>query len=92
MPLRHQTNSALELTGLLRTLANQCVVENQHDDRADHGNYHAVDVEAGHTCGAERREERTAHYGADDADHDIQNDALAFPIDDFARDKACDET
>jgi hypothetical protein len=53
------------------------MVDDQHDNRANHGNKHAVEVEAGDPSGAELREQKAADNGADDAKDDVEDQALA---------------
>src|SRR3954451_1308107 len=81
----------LWLGRLDRSTAYQSVVEDQHNDRADHGHKHAVKVEAGDPGAAKGSEEPTADYRTDDPEHDVQHHAFASLVDDLAGDETSDE-
>src|SRR5262245_24776616 len=66
-------------------------VDQQHHDRADHGDDHAPEVEPGDALGAEGGEQETARDRANDTERDIEQHALAFLVDDLAGDESRDE-
>jgi len=67
------------------------VVEEQHDDGAGHRHEHAVDVEAGHPGRPELVEQDADDDRADDAEHDVEQQALALLVDHLAGDEAGDQ-
>src|SRR5258706_2669978 len=67
------------------------MVDPQHDDGADHGDEHAVEIEAGHANRAEGMEDEAADQRADDPEQDVDEEAGAAPVDDLARDPARDQ-
>src|SRR3954452_1207349 len=71
--------------------AGQEMVDDQHDDGADHRHEHAVDVEAGHAGRPELVEQEAADHRADDAEHDVEQQALALAVDNLAGDEAGDQ-
>src|SRR3954462_12163651 len=71
--------------------AGQEMVDDQHDNGADHRHEHAVDVEAGHAGRSELVEQEAADYRADDAEDDVEQQALALAVDDLAGDEAGDQ-
>src|SRR4051812_34566239 len=76
---------------LQRPVACDLVIGPEHDDGTDYGHDQTPDVEtrdAGRTEGAE---DQTANDGADDAQHDIHDHALAGLVDDLAADEAGDK-
>src|SRR3954468_12581111 len=72
--------------------AGQEMVDDQHDDGTDHRHEHAVDVEAGHARRPELVEQKAADHRADDAEDDVEQQALALAVDDLAGDEAGDQT
>src|SRR3954453_21151372 len=72
--------------------AGQEMVDDQHDDGADHRHEHAVDVEAGHPRRPELVEQEAADHRADDAEDDVEQQALALAVDHLAGDEAGDQT
>jgi hypothetical protein len=75
-----------------RPAAYHGVVDEQDDDRANHGHEHAVKVEAGNPGPAKRSEEPPADYRTDDPEHDVQHHAFASLVDDLAGNETSDET
>src|ERR1700736_3958277 len=71
--------------------ASDCVIDHQHDDRADNSDEHAVEVEARDGSRAELGEQEATHDRADDAQHDVKNDTFALLVDDLAGNEASDE-
>ena len=65
-----------------------CVVDPQHDDRADNGDDHAVEIEAGNSDPAQGVENEAPDNGPDNAEHGIEKKALTRLVDDFADDEA----
>src|SRR5665213_211105 len=65
------------------------------DDEDHHGaddrDKDAVEIEPGDTQAAKSGHEPAADNRTDDAKHDVQQHALAVPVDELARDKAGDE-
>jgi hypothetical protein len=49
------------------------MVDDQHDNRANHSNKHAVEVEAGDPGGAKLREQKAADNGTDNAKDDVED-------------------
>src|SRR5437868_2443881 len=74
-----------------RAAAEDRVIDDQHDDRADDRDKQAVEVEPADALGAEQAEQETADQRADNAKHDIQKKAFAGLIDDLAADPAGDQ-
>src|SRR5690349_6626031 len=68
------------------------VIEQQHDDSADHGHEHAVDVEARHAGVAQPREQPAAHHCADYPENDVEEHAFAGLVDDLAADESGDQS
>ena len=68
-------------------MAGDRVVGEQDDDGADHGDDEAVDVEPGDGRAADERGKETADKGADDAEDDVEQQALAGLVDDLAADE-----
>ena len=67
------------------------VVDDQHDDGADHGHEHAVEIEAGDPRATKSGEEPTTDDCADDPKYDVQHQTLAGFVDHFAGNETCDE-
>ncbi len=74
-----------------RPTSSDSVVDPKYDDRADNRDNQALDVDPGHRRGTKERENKPADDGADDAEHDVQNDTLAAIVDELARDESGDE-
>ena len=90
----HRTSSSNPMTLLLRSsdLATEyCVVDPQHDDRADNGDDHAVEIEAGNSDPAQGVENEAPDNGPDNAEHAIEKKALTRLVDDFAGNEARDQ-
>ena len=49
------------------------MVDDQHDNCANHGNKHAVEVEAGDPGGAKLCEQKAADNGTDNAKGDVEH-------------------
>jgi len=64
------------------------VVHNEDDDGAGDADQDAVEVEAGHTHPSELLEEPASDNCADDAENDVQQEALARLVDDLAGEEA----
>src|SRR5262245_21964258 len=79
------------LSEMLRAAAADGVIDPQHQDGADDRDQHAPDIESGDAARAEHVEEITADHGADNAEHDIHQDALTGANIDLARDEARDQ-
>ena len=67
------------------------MVDQEHDDRSNNGNYHAVEIEPGDTTDAKCGEQEAAHDRANDAKYDVEDGALTGAVDDAACDKARDK-
>jgi hypothetical protein len=67
------------------------VIDEQHDDGADDGDKHAVDVQPRNRRRPKEAEQKPADNGPYDAKYHIQYHTLAGFIDDLARNKAGDE-
>src|SRR5947209_1006349 len=74
-----------------RSTAGDQVVDDEHHDRADDSDDHAVEIEAGHPGLAELLEEESADNCTQYAEDDVEYDALAGSIDDLAGDEARDK-
>jgi hypothetical protein len=77
--------------GYLGGSADDGVVHQEHDDRADDGDDHAVEIEPGDPTGAECGKEEATDDSADDAKDNIDNHALSGSADDPARDVTRDK-
>jgi hypothetical protein len=66
------------------------VITRQDYDRADYRNHHAIQVEAGDALGAKNAKDETACDRSNYAENNIEHDALATLVDDFAPYKPCD--
>ena len=49
------------------------MVDDQHDNRANHGNKHAVEIEAGDPGGTKPCEQKAAHNGTDNTKDDVED-------------------
>ena len=67
------------------------VIEHEHDDRADNRDEHAPEIEPRDASAAEPSEDESPDEGADNTEHDIEDEPLALLIDDLARDEAGDQ-
>ena len=67
------------------------VIDDQQDYGADHCHEHAVNVETSDTRSSKLVEKEAPDNGTDNAEHDVENKALAFFIDDLAGDEARDQ-
>ena len=85
---RERTRAPVWLAGL--GPAEDRVVDQQHHDRADHRDHHAVQIEPGDSGVPEEREDLSADDGAHDTEHDVEDQSFAGFVDDLAADKACD--
>ena len=82
------------MTLLLRSsdLATEyCVVDPQHDDRADNGDDHAVEIEASNSDPAQGVENEAPDNGPDNAEHGIEKKPVTRLVDDFAGNEARDQ-
>src|SRR5688500_4069907 len=68
------------------------VIQPQHHNGADGRDDHAPDVEAGDAAGAERGEQEAADHRADNAEHDVHQQALAGAHVNLAGNEARDKT
>ena len=68
--------------------AADCVIGNQQNYRPNDGNEQAVKVQSGHARTSKRGENPTSRNRANDAQNDIQEDALTRFIYDLACDKS----
>jgi hypothetical protein len=71
--------------------ADNRVVDNQHDDRADNGDDYAGDIETGDATVAQGGKQEATDESADDPKDDIQDHTLTGLIDNPARDVTRDE-
>src|SRR6476660_4652219 len=76
---------------MLRAAAADGMIDPQHQHGADDRDQHAPDVESGDAGLADHVEEIAADHGADDAEHDVHQDALTGADIDLARDEARDQ-
>ncbi len=67
------------------------VGDHENDDRAADGDQHAVEIEAVDALAAERRHDPAAHHGPDDAEDDVEHDAFAVTVDEFAGNETGDQ-
>src|SRR6187402_838287 len=74
-----------------RRPANHEMVENQHHDGTDDGDEQAVEVKTGNSGRPELIEQEAADDGADDTEHDVEEDTLPGPVDDLAADEPGDQ-
>ena len=61
--------------------------DDQHDDRANDRDKQAIEVEAGYPHVSELIEKPSTYHGADDSEHDVQQQTFAGFVHDFAADK-----
>src|SRR5262249_41531566 len=66
------------------------VIEPKHHHGAYYRNHQAPEVEPRHTSRAERCEDPASDKGADDAEHDVEGQALPMPVEDHAAEPAGD--
>src|SRR5581483_1986886 len=67
-------------------------IDEKHDDRADHRDEQAPEVEAGDALMADQAEQESADQRADHAEGDVHQKAFAGLVDDFAGDESGDES
>ena len=67
------------------------MINNQHNDCSDDGDYHTVDIKACDGCRSDEREQEAADHPADDAEDDIQQQPFTALVNDLACDEASDE-
>jgi hypothetical protein len=67
------------------------MVDEQHHDRADDCDKHAVDIEPTDTCGTELGKQKTADYRSDYSEHYGENNPLARLVDYFTGYEACNQ-
>src|SRR6266850_1576282 len=53
------------------------VINDQHDDGADDGNEHRIEIEAGNPHASDAGKNKPADTGTHNAEHDVQNAAFA---------------
>ena len=70
-----------------RATTSDSVIDQENHDGPDYSHKHAVEIEASNALRTELGEEEAPDEGADDAENDIQENALTRFVDDFA----CDE-
>jgi hypothetical protein len=68
-----------------------CVVDDQHDDRPNDSDKHAVKIEAGNARRAKGGEDEASDNCSDHAKDDVEKEALTGSVDDFAADEPGDE-
>src|SRR5579863_9033501 len=87
--------SASAVTGVLprgSAFRDQLLVNPQHDDRADHRDDDAPDVEAGYPAHPKQAgEDEASDGGAEHAQHEVQDQPRAGPVEDLAGDEARDQ-
>ena len=71
--------------------AEHSVVDNQHDDRSDYRDNHAVEIEAGNAAGAKGAEDEASHNRPNNSEHNVEEKALTRFVDDLAGDETCDK-
>src|SRR5437764_11553339 len=74
-----------------RAAAKDRVIDNQHQDRTDDRDNHAVKIEPADALGADQAEQKTADERPDDPEHDVEKKAFAGLIDDLAADPPGDQ-
>jgi hypothetical protein len=67
------------------------IVNQKHDHGASNRDKHAVEVQACHAFLAEKTEEIAPDKRAYNPKQDIQQEALALPVDDLGSDETCDQ-
>jgi hypothetical protein len=75
----------------VRAPSHDCVIDDQHNDRADYSDKHAVNIETGHAGRAHRSENKASDNCSDYAKDDVQKKPLTGSVDDFTGDKSGDE-
>jgi len=67
------------------------MIYQQHHDRTDDGDHHAIDIKSGNAGGAKLGKQKAADDRADNPEHDVHNDALTRLVHHFAGDEAGDQ-
>jgi hypothetical protein len=67
------------------------VIHNEHNDCADDGDKHAVEIETGHTRMASKLKQPTANQRADHPKDNVEEDTRACTIYNLAGDKTGDQ-
>jgi hypothetical protein len=65
-------------------MARHRIVDHQHHYRTDDRDDHAVNVQAGHAACTKQAEQKSTNERADNAQGDVQPEALAVLVDDLA--------
>jgi hypothetical protein len=84
--------SYLAGVGLERPTSENHVVDHKHDDGADDGDQQAINIEAGYANGSKGVEQETTYDSAHYAEYDVKNETFPCPVDNFAADKASDQS
>src|SRR6516165_9070065 len=69
------------------TTTRYCIVDQQHHDRPDNCDDHAVNINAGNAGRAEEIEQKSTHQGADNPQRDVDPKTLALFVDNLASDE-----
>src|SRR5208282_561932 len=67
------------------------MIDHQHDDRSNHSNYHAVEIETGDPARAQSAEDNTTHDCPDNAEDEVEKEAHSGLIHDLAGDEPGEE-
>jgi hypothetical protein len=76
---------------ILRSAADQCVIDKKEYHCTDDGDQNAVDIHASHSSHPEELKQISSDDSPDDAEQDIQYQAFAALIHELAGDKSCDQ-
>ncbi len=67
------------------------MIDDEDQNRSDRGYKNAVEIKSCNGGLSKEREYVTSHEGADNAERNIQQDALSAFVNDFAANEACNE-
>src|SRR5947209_1457378 len=72
--------------------ANERMIDDQHNNCANHRNEDAVQVYSAYPMSAEHAEKPSAYHCPDDSENDVEENSLSGVIDDLASDEARDQS
>ena len=85
-------SSCIATAVLCATATRYSVIDQQHHNRADDRDNHAVNIQTCHSRCSEQIKQKSANKSANDSKRNVEPKALALPIDDLAADETGDET
>jgi hypothetical protein len=69
----------------------QCIVDQEHNDRTNNRNKHAVQVQPCNAFLTDETEQISADNRTHDSKHDVEPETLASAVDNLASDESCDK-